>query len=122
MKIAAASIRTLIRLAGLVLMVLGGLLWTGRVLDLTPAHAAIGVLFVLLLWTQALLAARAGLGAGIVSIETMWGLAILIFGMIQVRLLPGSAHWLIRVVHLLLGIGGIGLGEKVGARMERASR
>jgi len=36
---------------------------------------------------------------------------MLIFGLIQERLLPGPLHWVIQVIHLLLGLSALRLGE-----------
>jgi hypothetical protein len=41
-----------------------------------------------------------------------------IVGVTQTRLLPGSWHWLVRIVHLLIGIAGM----VVAARVARAIR
>jgi hypothetical protein len=35
--------------------------------------------------------------------------------------MPGSAHWVIRLLHLLVGLAAMGLGERLGERI-RAER
>ncbi len=120
MKTAATAVQMLIRFVGLILIVLGVLFWTGHDLELIPVHIYIGLFFVLLLWTQSLLAARAKVGLGLAGVEIVWGVAVLGLGMMQGQLLPGKAHWVIQVLHLLLGAGAIGFAERVGARMKRA--
>ncbi|HUY12171.1 MAG TPA: hypothetical protein VMX16_00885 [Terriglobia bacterium] len=122
MKTAATAVQMLIRLVGLILIVLGVLFWTGHDLELIPVHIYIGLFFVLLLWTQSLMAARAKVGLGLVGVEIVWGIAVLVLGMMQGQLLPGNAHWVIQVLHLLLGAGAIGFAEALGARMKRATR
>jgi len=42
-----------------------------------------------------------------------------VLGLAQDRLLPGSAHWLIQVLHLLVGLAAIGQGEALAARILR---
>ena len=70
----------------------------------------------LALWTQAFLAARAGVEPRLVAVAVVWGLIVPIVGLTQRELLPGSAHWVIQVIHLLLGIGLIGLAENLATR------
>ncbi len=38
-------------------------------------------------------------------------------GMTQDRLLVGDAHWVIQVLHLLVGLGGMGLAGALAARI-----
>jgi hypothetical protein len=47
------------------------------------------------------------------------GLITLILGLIQDSLVPGGAHWVIQVLHLLLGLAAIGSGEMIGGRLRR---
>ena len=121
MTSAANAIRMLIRIAGLLLIVLGALFWSGHVLNLVGVHMLVGFILVVLLWVLAVMAGVARVGAGLVALAVLWGLAVLIIGMIQRGLLPGSAHWVIQVVHLLLGLGAIGLAEMLGGRMRRGA-
>jgi hypothetical protein len=93
-----------VRLTGMTQVLLGVLFWTGRALALLPLHMAVGVTFVLGLWTLAGLAAQAGLRRVLVLLAVVWGLVVPTFGMVHARLLPGSPHWIARVSHLLIGI------------------
>jgi hypothetical protein len=119
MKTAATIIQVLIRLLGLVVIVLGLLFWTGNALTLVPVHMLLGMTLVLLLWTQAVLAARAGGDAGLVALGVVWGLVVVALGMMQSRLLPGEFHWVIKVLHLLVGIAAIGLADRLAGRAKR---
>jgi hypothetical protein len=105
-----------IRVLGVVQLVLGILFWTGNALGLVDLHQLIGILLVLALWTQAALAHRAGVPGGLVAGAAVYGLIVPIVGLTQRELLPGSAHWVIQVIHLLLGIGLIGLAENLATR------
>lgn len=96
--------RWVVRVTGPALVVLGLLFWSGRALALLPVHMAIGVAFVIALWLLAAIAARAGLHPALVLAAVAWGLVIPAFGIAQMRLLPGPAHWVVRVAHLLIGI------------------
>jgi len=97
-------------------LVLGVLFWTGNALGLVDLHQLLGILLVLGLWTMAALAHRAGVPAGLVAAAAVWGLIVPIVGLTQRDLFAGSAHWVIQVVHLLLGIGLIGLAENLATR------
>jgi hypothetical protein len=111
MKAAAITLRVLISLTGLTLLVLGILFWTGRTLSLVPLHMLLGVVLALLLWILAGLALHAGLARGLTVLVVLWSLIMLIFGVWQVQLLPGGWHWVIEVLHLLVGFAAIGLGH-----------
>ncbi|HEV8648570.1 MAG TPA: hypothetical protein VG276_04015 [Actinomycetes bacterium] len=119
MRTATTIVRTLIRLTGLVQIVLGVLFWTGNARGLIPLHMLVGFVLVLSLWVMAALAARAGVQPGLVALAAVWGLVVPVLGLAQDRLLPGSAHWLIQVLHLLVGLAAIGQGESLAARILR---
>jgi uncharacterized membrane protein len=105
-----------IRVFGVIQLVLGILFWTGNALGLVDLHQFIGILLVLALWTQAALAHRAGVPGGLVAGAAVLGLLVPIVGLTQRELLPGSAHWVIEVVHLLLGIGLLAMAENLATR------
>jgi len=119
MRIATTVIQMLIRLLGLIMIVLGLLFWTGNALALIPVHMLLGIVLVLLLWVQAALAARAGVGAGMVALAFVWGLVVVALGMTQSQLLPGDFHWVIKLLHLLVGMAAIGLAERLATRAKR---
>ena len=112
----------LIRLSGLIQIVLGLLFWTGNALTLIPAHMLIGFTLVLTLWVLAILAARAGIAPGIVAFALLWGALVLALGLTQGRLLPGDNHWLIQLLHLIVGLVAIGQGEGLAIRIMQAGR
>lgn len=95
--------------------------WTNSPLTLTliPVHMMVGMVLVLLLWALAVLAARAGVRPGFVALAIVWGFVVPILGITQTRLLPGSAHWVIEVLHLLVGLGAIGQAEGLAARIKQ---
>jgi len=121
MKTATSALQLFARLTFAVLIVLGVLFWIGTARALVPVHMLLGVLFVLLLWTLAGLAARAHAGAGIVAFAIVWGLIVLALGMTQTRLMVGSTHWVIQVLHLVVAFAAMGLAERL-AGFIKASR
>ncbi|HEV2176674.1 MAG TPA: hypothetical protein VGW33_05680 [Terriglobia bacterium] len=120
MKTATTVVQMMIRLFGLILIVLGILFWAGRSINLVPAHIWVGTAFVLLLWILAFMSLRVRGNAGLAVGAIVWGLVVMALGMTQVRLLTGSAHWVVQVLHLLVGLGAIGLAESLAARVKRA--
>jgi hypothetical protein len=116
MRTSINILRMLMRVLGAILIVLGLLFWSGNALALIPVHMLAGLLLVLSLWTMAILAARGGEQPGLVTLAFAWGLVVPILGVTQDSLLHGPAHVLIQVVHLLLGLGAIGLTEVLARR------
>lgn len=47
---------------------------------------------------------------------------MLIFGLLQERLLPDALHWVIQVLHLLLGLSALGPGEIITRQYKRFKR
>jgi hypothetical protein len=108
-----------IRGTGLLLLVLGIALWTGNAGGLKPLHILIGLLLVLSLWALAYLASRAAVSSQLVALAVIWGLIAPILGLSQEKMLTGNAHWLIQVLHLLVGVVAIGLGEMLAGAIRR---
>jgi hypothetical protein len=109
--------RTIVIVAGIVQLVLGILLWGDLAKNLVPLHETVGSILVLALWTIAMLSARLGAPLGLVILTIVWGLVVPVIGVTQQGLLPGSPHPIIQVVHLLLGIGAMGLASILAARV-----
>lgn len=121
MNSAVTTLRILVRLCGLILIILGIIFWTGHALGLIPVHTVVGLLLAVTLWVLAFLGARAKVGAGFVALVAVWALIMVVFGAMQTRLMPGTAHWVIQVLHLLIGIAALGMGDKLGMRLSRAA-
>ena len=117
MSIAIKVTRGLVGITGIIQLVLGVLFWTGHAMALVPLHMILGSVFVLALWTLAVLAARAGAPVGLVATTLVWGLLLPALGMGQMQLLPGPGHWVIRVAHLLMGLVAMGLAGALFARV-----
>ncbi|MEO8051145.1 MAG: hypothetical protein ABI833_12085 [Acidobacteriota bacterium] len=121
MKIATLVIQMAVRILGLVLLVLGFMFWSGHGFEYIPLHMHLGETLVALLWIIAILGLRAGVRVGLALGAMFYGLFVVGFAMNMGRFLPGSAHEVIRVVHLLFGVGAIGLVEMIGAKIKRAT-
>lgn len=118
MSIATTIAQLTIRIAGPIMLILGLLFWSDNALFLIPLHMTIGLLLVLALWTLALIAAISGVNLGFVALVAVWSLIMPTLGLTQERLLPGGTHWLIDILHLLVGIGALALGEQLARRIK----
>jgi hypothetical protein len=107
-----------IRGIGALQILLGLLIWTGDFDRLIGLHMLVGITLVLALWGLAGIAAASGVSLGLVAVGFVWGLVTPILGLTQTRILPNSGHWIIQILHLLVGIGLIGLGEILGRRIK----
>lgn len=103
-----------VRVSGALLLLIGLLIWTGHGDQIIPWHELIGFVLVLGLWTLAYSAARTGVTVGLVVLAIAWGLLAPALGLTQVNLLTGNSHWVIQVIHLLVGLGAIGVAEGLG--------
>jgi len=121
METAVKATRLTIRITGSLQIILGVLFWLGLLTALVPIHILSGAMLVLGLWVEAVLAARAGVKPGQVGLALIWGLVTLLLGLTQKTLLAGPAHWVIQVLHLLVGVGAIGLAEMLATRIKRTA-
>jgi len=92
MTIAIATMQALVRLTGLALIVMGLFFWSGRALSLISVHMLIGLLFVLSLWALATLAAAAGGSRRLALQAILWGVLVLLLGLMQDRLFVGDGN------------------------------
>ncbi|HYN88759.1 MAG TPA: hypothetical protein VER55_09525 [Ardenticatenaceae bacterium] len=122
MKTATTFAIMLVRLTGAIEIVLGLLLWTGNATNLVRVHVQVGVVLVLALWALAVLAGLAGVSRGLVVLALLWGAAVVIFGLRQAGFVTGPLHWIVEVLHFLVGLGAIGLAEMLAARSRRTQR
>jgi hypothetical protein len=104
----------IVRVAGTVQLVLGTLFWTGRAYTYVPLHIVSGAVIVLTLWTLAVLALVARTRRGLAVFGLLWGLALPALGMRQATLLVGPMHWIVRVIHLLMGFSAMGVAGTLG--------
>ena len=121
MKRPATIAQMTIRVSGLLVILLGLAIWTGRADQVVPIHELLGFVLVLALWTLSFFAARAGVPMRWVVLAVAWGLAAPILGLTQQNLVTGDWHWTIQVLHLLIGVGAMGQGENLAARMRQVA-
>jgi hypothetical protein len=98
----------IVRLAGILQIALGVLFWLGIARSLVTLHIISGLILVLALWVLAFLAIQRGANSRLGIAAVVWGLIVVALGMTQATLIPGPAHWVIQVLHLLVGMAAIG--------------
>ena len=103
------------RAAMAVQVIVGIGFWTGHWAGLVNVHMAIGALFVIALWVIAGIAAAHRRPGGLVAFGFVWGVIVLALGMTQQSILVGSLHWIIRVLHLAIGIAAMPIAERLVA-------
>jgi hypothetical protein len=103
----------LLRVLVAVQLVVGIALWTGHGYSMVGMHMAIGIVFVVLLWSIAIIALvkRQRMGLGLLAL--VWGVIIVAVGMTQQRVLPGDLHWIVRVLHLVISVAAMPIAEKL---------
>jgi hypothetical protein len=112
----------LLRLGGALAAILGILFWSGNALNLIPIHMLLGLLVVLSLWIVGIGQAFSSGGSWpLAGGALLLGLLVIVVGMRQSSLLVGPFHWVIQVVHLLLGILAVGIGQIAAARWRNSS-
>jgi hypothetical protein len=121
MRITANVLRILVSAIGVVMIVLGLLFWTGNAFALLPLHMLLGIALVLMLWIIAVMALVARINPILAVVALIWGLIVPILGITQYQLLPGSLHWIIQTLHLLVGIIAIALANILARQIAQAS-
>lgn len=119
MKSIVLIARLLISLFGIALLVLGILFWTGHAMSLLPLHTTLGGLFVVCMWVLAVLGFRARGTRGLALVVLIWSLIVPAVGVTQLGLLPGRDHWVIQVIHLLVGLIAMGLAHALARRLRQ---
>ena len=111
-----------LRIAGTLALILGIIFWTGNLQNLRTVHMTLGLIVVLSLWVLAgMLAASKQPNWGIVATGFLLGLVVVFVGLQQERWLLGSTHWIVQVLHLLLGFSAIGVGEMIARSYKRVA-
>lgn len=119
MKVTTAA-QTTVRVSGIVNIVLGVIFWTGNLDSLRLVHILLGLLLVLGLWTLVFVAVRGRVAVRLAVLGFAWGVIAPVLGLTQANLVTGGAHWVIQVIHLLVGVGAIGIAEVLAARIKRS--
>jgi ABC-type multidrug transport system permease subunit len=119
--ITARIIRIISGIAGLGALLLGVLFWIAGV-ELISFHMLFGLIVALTLLVMSVIAVstRGSRIWGLIGI--VYAFIVLIFGVTQSRILVGDLHWLIRTLHLLVGLGALVLIGRIAARYAALKR
>jgi hypothetical protein len=119
--VAVRIIDMVMRICFVINLVLGLLFWTNNALGLRNIHMLVGIILVACVWFLGLAqGTRKGGSIGLIFGTFLIGLLLAVVGMVQTGI-SLSPHWIIQVIHLLLAIAAIGLGEASYGRFRRAS-
>ena len=119
---AARFFKILISLCGAGALLLGLAFWLGYGRSFTQLHIRLGIAVVVLLWVLAGIAWSRGARVGLVAFAVGWGALTWVLGITQRQLLPGSLHWVVAVIHLLVGVIAIAVGSRLASAVESLVR
>lgn len=108
----------IVRIGVLIQLVSGIVFWTGNADNFQIVHIIIGILVVLALWTLGIAQGIQGGSFGLAVATFVVGFLLALVGLFQKQWLVDN-HWIIQVIHLLLGLSAIGLAEMIGGRYRR---
>ncbi|HEX4168828.1 MAG TPA: hypothetical protein VHZ55_25475 [Bryobacteraceae bacterium] len=103
--------RWILRIGFLLSLILGVVLWTGHGTAYLRLHMWVGFLITFDLLLLVVLSFLSGVRPALPLISLIWAIALPVIGIAQLNIMPGSSHWVIQVVHVVFGLGAIGLGE-----------
>lgn len=107
----------ILRIALLVALGLGLALWNGRGYAYLRLHMWLGFIVTFALLLLVILSFVSRVNPAIPFVALLWAVALPVIGIAQLRILPGHNHWVIQTMHLVLGLGAIGLGEVLTKRI-----
>ena len=111
-----------LRIAVLFNLITGIIFWTGNADPLQIVHILLGIIAVLSLWVLGILQGLRGGSFGLAFATFVVGFLLVLVGLFQKNWLPEATnanHWIIQVIHLVLGLAAIGLGEMTARRYKR---
>jgi hypothetical protein len=110
-----------LRITVLFNLITGIIFWTGNADPLQIVHIISGILAVISLWTLGILQGLRGGSFGLALGTFVVGFLLALVGLFQKNWLPepNANHWIIQVIHLVLGLAAISLGEMVAGRHKR---
>lgn len=111
MRTATFALIWIVRVAGVVQILLGLSIWIGPGMRYISLHIQAGFLIVVALWILAILVLIVRGRPALAVFALVWGLALPAFGMAQATILVGPLHWIIRVIHLLMGLIALGTAD-----------
>jgi hypothetical protein len=118
-------LRWSIRIAGLAALVLGLLIWSGRLGGAVYVHMTLGWVVAAGLVIIAVYGLVSGVRIPLAVVSIAWAAATVYVGVMQnqsTSYMPRSSHLVIEALHLLLGIGAIGMAEALAGAITRGRK
>ncbi len=116
MNASIKALRWILRIAFLLALAIGVALWTGHGFTLLRFHMWLGFLAAFDLLALVVYGFLSRINPALPIIALLWAIALPVIGIAQMKIMLGPNHWVIEVVHLILGLGAIGLGEALSKR------
>ncbi|MDQ2710838.1 MAG: hypothetical protein M3Y24_01160 [Acidobacteriota bacterium] len=116
MNTSVTVLRWIIRLLFVVSLILGIMLWTGNGYTYLKLHMWLGFIISFALLLLAIIGFVARIRPVLPLVTLIWAVLLPVLGIAQLRIVPGPNHWTIQVLHVIIGIGAIGLAEVLGKR------
>ena len=116
MTASISVLRWIVRIAFLIAFLLGLVLWTGHSAAYLQIHMGLGFLITFALLVLVILSIVSRVKPALPILSLLWAVALPVIGIAQLRLMPGASHWIIQVVHLIIGFGAVGLAEVLSKR------
>lgn len=104
--------------AGALALYLGMLSWQGIIQSSIPFQIISGSILGLMIMVMGVQAARAGLPIWIVALALAWGVSFSLFSVSQMNILPDNQS-ITQVLHLVGGLGAIGISERLANEIEK---
>ncbi len=114
-----STLQMIIRIVGSIQLILGIIVWVAIADALIPVHILLGLLITIALLALTYQAYRAGVSIGLVALAAVWELLLPVWGMGQEHIFPESYFWVSQILHVLCGIGAIGLAEILPVQMRK---
>lgn len=117
------AVSMLLRLCFVLALILGIAFWLSLGLQLVLLHMALGIVVVLAVWFLGAAQATAPGGSpGLAAVAFIVGAGLVAIGLGQNSLLPGPSHALVQIVHLVVALLAVGVGEACAGRYGRQTR
>ena len=116
-----SMLQMVIRITGMIQLILGLIVWVGKVDSFIWIHILIGSILTIALFMLVYQAYRAGVSRGFVLLAIVWAVGLPIWGLAQDKILPTSYLLISQILHVLCGLGAIGIGEMLGVQIRKKS-
>lgn len=112
--------RNIAKATGVLALYLGILSWKGIIQSPIPFHIISGSILGLLIMLMGVRASRAGLPIWTVALAMIWGISFSLISIYQMNIIPDNQS-ITQVLHLLGGLGAIGISERLAVEIEKRS-